>query len=478
LITKTIVLSIVLVLFGHSTYAQDSLQLNGRTLSKNQLIEDYDILYSTLVNYHAAPYLYINEDELKQYYLEQRESFPDSLTELEFNLIARDLIAKIKCGHTLGKPSDEWYASLKGKSILLPFIIKRIDDKIYFKSTTKDTFDFKVNDELLRLNNIPIKDILERMATNQNRDGHTLAFVNEKIVSTFRTYYLFLNGYQKEILVEYKTTNGEIKQSKVKSTNKRIKSVSKPNLPENLKEVFKNKWSDFAIDSTTSIAYLKIKTFTDRKEYKKYYKEVFKYLDQASVSHLIIDLRDNGGGYFMNGNKLLTYLTPEKFEHNMQKPKRIVEENEYTKMEKWTKLTNFAFLIKPRKYRSDEHKTITFSYKPSKYRFKGQVHVINNGNTFSQASLTTAHLKEYGAMMYGTETGGTENGTNCMIQYQLVLPNSKLSITVPHYRVISNSTKGESGYGVKADIELQPIANTDEDHILMEVLKAVAKAKK
>ena len=88
---------------------------------------------------------------------------------------------------------------------------------------------------------------------------------------------------------------------------------------------------------------------------------------------LIIDLRNNGGGYFGHGNHFLSYLTPDKFRFNFQKPSSIKKKNEYMKLGKWEKLTEFAFSIKPKKYKLEGQKTRTFTYKPQKDLFPGKV---------------------------------------------------------------------------------------------------------
>ncbi|HOY15571.1 MAG TPA: hypothetical protein PLY70_20635, partial [Saprospiraceae bacterium] len=77
--------------------------------------------------------------------------------------------------------------------------------------------------------------------------------------------------------------------------------------------------------------------------------------------------------------------------------------------------------------------------------------------------------------IYGMETGGTEQGTNCMLNYQLVLPNSGLKITIPYYQVLSNSTKSEFGYGVKPNYEIKPAHFTLEDNVLNDVVKIISK---
>lgn len=461
----------VYLLFSIGTAHSQGVKLpNERVFSKSQMEEDLGILYSSLTNYHPVPFLYTPEAEFKAFYEAQKAALPDSLSEREFYLLARQMITLVKCGHTSGRIAPSWTKLTGGQPILLPFDIMLVDDKAYFKNTVEGDFSFGIRDELLRINEVPIQEILQQMALIQSRDGNTSSFVKAILTYRFRDYYFFLYGPQPEMRLEFRTQAGDIKTAKVAPTNKKMKEARQLVLPDNLSVVYKNTWSVFAIDSSSNVAYLKIKSFSDRKDHKKYYEQVFKRLQQLPNAQLVIDLRDNPGGYFKNGNRLLGYLTPNKFEFNFQRPKRKIEKNEFTKMGKWNKLTKAAFSVKPSKHRVKGQRTYTFTFKPRKPQYTGKAHVITNGITFSQASLAAAHLHQYGAVMYGSETGGTETNTNAMTQYELTLPHAGIKVTIPYYQVISNSTKGSFGNGVKPTHELKPGTDLTEDAILLDVM--------
>ncbi len=476
-IRKTILVTIISILVQGIAFSQNSTLISDRILTKQQVIEDYSILYSSLINYHPNPFLYVAENDLKAYFETQKSGISDSLSELKFHYLSRQLISHIKCGHTFTTPSKEWYASVRGKNVQLPFDVKNIENRLFISNTIDDVFQFNINDELISINKVKVPDILQQMSFMQERDGFTESFSNALIEKRFRTYILFIMGVQSEYLIEYKTNSGEIKTTTVLPTNKKLKEIKKTELPSNFKKIIENDWSVFSFDSTTNLAYLKIDNYSARKEFKKYYQSVFKFLKQKDNAKLILDLRDNPGGYFKNGNNFLTYLTPNKFELNFQKPRKIDTENEYVTLKKWVKWTKVAFALKPSKHKAKGKTIETFTYKPSKYLFKGKVNVITNGITFSQAALVAAHLNQYGAVFFGQETGGAEIGCNGILNYDLVLPNSSLVVTIPMYEVKSNSTKGKFGYGVKPIYPVYPILDSSIDHTLDEVIKVIRNEK-
>lgn len=476
-IIKTTFILLIIALVQGIAFSQNSTVISDKILTKQQAIEDFSILYSSLVNYHPNPFLYVAENDFKTYFETQKSNIPDSLSELEFHYLSRQLISQIKCGHTFAKPSNEWYKSVSGKNVQLPFDVKKIENRLFISNAIDDDFQFNIYDELLSINNVKVTDILQQMSLMQERDGFTESFSNALIEKRFRLYYLLIYDVQTEYLIEYKTNSGEIKRTTVLPTNKKLKEIKKTELPSNFKKIIENNWSSFSYDSISNLAYLKIDNFSDRKEFKKHYESVFKFLTQKEDANLVIDLRDNPGGFFKNGNVFLTYLTPKKFELNFQKPQKIETENEYVTLKKWVKWTKIAFDIKPSKHKVKGQTTETFIYKPSKYQFKGKVNVITNGITFSQAALVAAHLNEYGAVFFGQETGGAEIGCNGILDYDLMLPNSSLVVTIPMYQVKSNSTKGQFGYGVKPIYPILPIMDSSIDNTFVEVIKVIRNEK-
>ncbi|HMP29937.1 MAG TPA: S41 family peptidase [Saprospiraceae bacterium] len=463
----------LLLLTSFNLNAQSNEMLKERVFTKAQMIEDYTILYASLTNYHPAPFLYTPENEFKAFYENQKSNFPETLSEREFYVVAKQLIALVKCGHTVGKISPNWLKAMGEQPRLLPFTIKIIGEQVFINNTTNDTFDFETHDELVSINGIPIKSVLNTIASIQERVGNTFSYVNEVLQLYIRVYFYMLYGNQNALNIEYKTKNGIIKTTQVNYTNKNLKVLSNPTLPDNLSLIYHNKWSSFSIDSVNNLAYLKITSFSNRKEYKDYYAKVFQSLEKIPNIQLIIDLRNNGGGYYKSGNTLLTYLSPEKFDFNFQRSKQKIVKNPHTKMEKWNKLTKLAFNLKPAKNKSDGYRIFTFSYKPSKPQFKGKVHVINNGRTFSTSVVVGAQLHQNGATMYGSETGGAENTTNAMAQYNLTLPNSGITTTISYYQVMTNSTKGKFGYGVQPKYEILDGLKNDTDNVLIKVMDIV-----
>lgn len=437
--------------------------------SKAQMQEDYRLLYESLVQYHPEPFMYQSEADLKAFYEKELAKISDSLSMMELQLMSRRLIAQIKCGHTVARPPKSWYDANKGKPIGLPFQIKVIGGKALISNTTEEPMDIAIGDELLAIDDLPVKQMLSDMANIQERDANTNAFVNALIQERFRTYFYFLYGLRPTVTIKYIAPGSLIKTTQVQLTNKPLKPVPEMTIPYR-KEFLKKDWITFSADTMNKVAIIKIKSFANRKDFKKTYRAIFQKVKSDNYPHLIVDLRDNGGGYFLNGSRFLTYFADKPFDFTFYRKNKPLKKHKHAQLNFISKLTRFAINLKPGKRKIPGQKTYSFHFKPDRNRYTGKVHVITNGITFSQASIAAVDLKEFGATMYGSETGGAAEGCNAMLVYKLILPHSKVTVNIPYYHMQSNASNPEFGKGLLPDVELKPQSLSSSDEILQEVV--------
>jgi hypothetical protein len=457
------VLTNLLVLFISSSCMGQISDPNDMKLSEKQISEEYALVYNSLINYHPEPYMYIDSVSLRKYVTERKSVFTSSMSIKDLHIEIRKLIAQIKCGHTYARPSAEWYRAIRENLSLLPFDLDIKNNRAYVKNITEDPLDFDVGDEVLSINKLSIEEMLNQMRSIQERDGHIQGFVESKIERSFRSYYLFLYGMPDEMRIKY-VSDGQTQETKVKLSGSPLKKTKPFDLAPSFEVQLENDWSTFAIQNDNKTAYLKIKSVSDRKEYKDYYASVFEMIKEKNIERLILDLRDNGGGFFGHGNTLLTYLCKEEFDYNFRRSKKKIESNKYIQRNFISRLTKFAFSLKPKKNKMKDYKQYTFSYKPDENYFSGKLDVLINGGSFSQASLISAKLHAEGATFYGSETGGTESGTNAVLNSRLSLPHSGIQVIIPYYRVVTGSPYAEVGRGVLPDVELPDMeskSNTD-----------------
>ena len=78
------------------------------------------------------------------------------------------------------------------------------------------------------------------------------------------------------------------------------------------------------------------------------------------------------------------------------------------------------------------------------------------GMAFSAATIFISNLKgQKNTTLIGEETGGGYYGSSAMYLPTITLPNSRLRVTLPMYRLVMDSTRPK-GHGIVPDIEIPP----------------------
>ena len=80
------------------------------------------------------------------------------------------------------------------------------------------------------------------------------------------------------------------------------------------------------------------------------------------------------------------------------------------------------------------------------------------------------------ATIYGAETGGTEAGSNAILNHILTLPNSKVVVSIPYYHLDHQLSFPDTGKGVMPNVEMSNSKLdylSEEDLILKQVMKDV-----
>ncbi len=387
-------------------------------------------------------------------------SLKDSMRSEDFHLEVKRLVAEIECGHTFAYPSAAWYTAVRKSPSLLPFDVHVVDGRTYIKQAFDKDSILTPGTEILLIDNHACPKVLDAMRAIQHRDQEALSYVDYKIERMFRTYYLFLYGGDSTYTITCRNEAGtqEVQVKPVKD----IKRKDAPDYLADYKISFKkegNKACLYILESPEKTAVLDIDAFESRK-YKRFYKRVFKELEKQDIQHLIIDLRSNGGGYFLNGNELLSYLLKEEFYFYSKKRNSDIPKGEHFRLKRFEKWTMHLFNMMPDRDEEDPMRNYAVRKKAKKKRaYTNQLYVLTNGGSFSLSSYTSAYLKYHTkASFVGQETGGGEAGSNAILFFKLTLPYSGVRIQVPHYyidhKIPVQSVKGVSpDYPVSYDLE-------------------------
>lgn len=449
---------IMFFLFPGFHYSQKGYTINKK-YAPSALKQDALIFKDAVLKMH--PTIGVYKD--KSYYESLMDNFisglKDSLTEKQFRIRLKIVVNELNCGHTEVVYSRAFAKAIKPMKLnFLPYYVLAVDGKLFsvMPVNRKKDSTIKQGSEILKINNVGVDSILNYSKKLISTDGYVTESKN-LAMRTFVNYsYPSLFGRPDSFLLEVKKGT-EIKTEYVKACN--LKEL--PPLPLGLKEdslLRRHKRANITegfIGSDKKVFVLKIKSFKPTR-YKRVYRRVFKTMQKNKTENLIIDLRHNGGGNLDNSFRLLKYLMDSQQTVTLKSHVKNYPDKKFTRGNMAFKLTKLVLKVTGKKVTKGDSSWFIQRIKPyRKQHYSGKVYVLINGGTFSASCIIAAYLKESKrAILIGKETGGTNEGCNAGITPYYKLPNTKLKVRVPAFRIIHDINPALTGRGVMPHHEI------------------------
>lgn len=439
--------------------------------SGRQLEKDFDLLVSSLQEAHTGIYAYTSQVQFDSLVAARRQLLRDGLNGLAFYNIVAPLVASTREDHCDISLSEEIKKYMVANGRFLPLVVINLHEQMYILNDTADGVPLK-GYELLAVNDLGIREITERLFASFGADGYIL---------TSKYRYLdfrgFAHEYAKVIGQQEENTITVLNPLTQQKETHRIHAVSASGLATLHSTILKNNAIRQEIDKPALLqlmpertALLSFRTFANS-EYRKYKMDFRHFVDSSfgviaanRVSHLIIDMRDNGGGSEGNEDFLFSYLTDQPytkykyvqasdtsfsflaFTDYAAEADRQVLKQELIEENQWAadgKLYRKPGLYMPAAPRPDA--------------FKGAVYVLTSGWTYSGGAEFATLMKEHTpAVFIGEEGGGGYSGNTSGTLLELTLPATGLKIDIPILQFVIDTRKGQFGRGVIPDYEVQP----------------------
>jgi peptidase S41-like protein len=434
-----------------------------------QLREDYSLLRKILEKKHPSLYWYTPKDSMDHYFDSSYRSITDSMTDAEFGWkVLSPMTHQIRCGHTSFEMSKHKFVKRKARSFF-PLQLKVWGDTMVVMSdlNRKDSV-IKGGMLITSINGTTNHTLIRKMLDNLPLDGYSDNVNYIRISSNFSYYYNAILGPSKNYQVGYidsfgneqittvapfvlDNDNGKNKKGKASVSKK----ISKKQRIENMRSL--------VIDSSINTGILTLNTFTKGKglRLRTFFRNSFKKLKQDSIHNCILDLRFNGGGDINMYVLFTKYLrsTPFKVADSAYAVTRTLKPySKYISQSFWDNLGLF-FLTRKRKdgnyhFWYWEHKL----FRPkTKYHYNGNLYVLINGSTFSASTLFCSAVKgQKNVMLVGEEAGGGWYGNNGIMIPEIILPNTKLRVRLPLFRMVQYNHVVKDGKGVEPDYFIPP----------------------
>ncbi len=385
------------------------------------------------------------------------------MTEQQFAWhILAPLVDKIHCGHTTVAMSKAYGKWIEGKRLpSFPLYVKVWNDTMAVTaSLIRNDSIFKRGTLLTSINGIRNHELIQTIFNYLPQDGYADNVNYIRMSANLPYFHRNIFGLSKTYAVTYlddaveKTTNVPLfvpkKDSSKSASTKRNREKRLPRAMR-LKE-----FRSFEIDSSRQFATITLNTFS-KGNLRHFFKTTFKTLRKQQISHLIIDVRSNGGGRVGLSTLLTKYLTHQPFKVADSLYAKAKSLSPYTKYIKDKMLNNIELAFITHKEADGNYHLRHLEnklYQPKRQNhYNGKVYVLTNGPTFSAAALFCNAIKgQKNILLAGEETGGGWYGNDGIMIPDIILPNTGVRVRLPLFRLVQYKHIPEKGKGIMPDI--------------------------
>ena len=434
------------------------------------LREDISLLQKILEASHPSLYWYTPKDSMNALFAESINSITDSLDEVQFKNKVAKLVSRIRCGHTtvlFSKAFTKKAAQFRYPAF--PLSIKAWGDSlVVLNSLLPRDSVFKRGTVITSINGRTNRQLLDTLFQFISSDGYAMNYKNQVVSGNFPAWYKTVIGLDSAYSITYIDSTGKQATASIHNVVPRIDTskkqtarlalpVEKPSRRQIRRASLLAK-RNMVIDTALNTAFIHLSTFSSGR-LRSFFRQSFKTIKKQNIQHVVIDLRENGGGKVINSILLARYLS----DHAFKIGDSVVAVSRKFKYGRYIHplLTNWvAMNLGSHKeadglihFRHYEQKL----YEPKKkFHFDGQLTLVQGGYTFSATTIFISNLKgQKNTTLVGEETGGGYYGSSAMYLPTITLPNSRLRISLPMYRLVMDSTRPK-GRGIVPDIEIAP----------------------
>jgi C-terminal processing protease CtpA/Prc len=227
-----------------------------------------------------------------------------------------------------------------------------------------------------------------------------------------------------------------------------------------------------------------LSSFGDGYGLRGFFRSSFEALQQNKIGHLIIDVRNNGGGEVTNSTFISRYIASQKFKisDSLYAVKKGSPYQQYIRHHFWNKLflTFFAKKKKDGNYHFGYFERHYFKPK-KKNHYNGKVYILTGGNSFSATTLfVSSVIKQDNVTVVGEETGGGAYGNSAWLIPNVTLPETGVRFRLPLFRMVIDKNYPKTGKGVQPEVEAKPTVDAvrrGADYKLEKAMELIKKDK-
>ena len=469
---------VLFVIFSFLTSSLFAVPINDTSplIPARELQADFAVFKRAYEELHPGLYRYNSRAQMETNFKALEAELNHDLTLQQAYVAFSIFLAKIKCGHSYpnfyNQPKTVADALFKGQD-KVPFYFRWINGRMIITKNFSEDTRLKAGTEVLAINGVPAKKILERLMTIARADGSNdakrinyLEVLGENNYEAFDVYFpMFFPQASNRFELRVK----EFAAAKPKTLTVQALTYEQRLAPiktevEGRRGGSEQVWDFKFLNERT--AYLRMPTwalFNSKWDWKQFLENSFDELARKKTANLIIDLRGNEGGESV-GDVILSRLIKQDL--RLEQFKRLVRYRKASAdlvpyLDTWDKSfqnwgesavdfkDGFFTLTK---YDDDKDGNLI---KASSRPFEGRTFVlVDASNSSATFEFAQAVQQNRLATLVGQPTGGNQRGINGGAFFFLRLPNSKIEIDLPLIGFFPPETRPDAG--LLPDVPITP----------------------
>jgi len=483
---RIVALTLCLIIAGHSSLSLSADDWSA-TLSPEQAKADLTSLYEGLQSGHYNLYANRTQVEYDALYTERLDAISTPLSRFD---VWRELQLFAAFGNVaharINFPGEVYGAYRDSGGKAFPIYLRIVGGRAYVGEDYSGVDAVSAGDEILSLDGASMSEWLARTARYLSADTPYIA--HSMLETSFPAYLWLVAGEQEEYRLELRKNNNRKMQVRIEALTYEELVANIESTPPAFSLDYNARESKI-IDS--EIAYLRPGPFYnaenpervwDNSAYLDFINESFSSFLEAGTSVLIIDLRNNPGGDSSFSDPMISWIADQPFRFASRFLVRSSDEAAASNQARLDSNPDAAesvsgryaeaFAATPRG--EDFDFDIAYAEPREGARFEGDVYVMVNRNSYSNAVNTASIFKDYGwAKIVGEPTADFATTYGAMEHF--TLPHSGLLVDFPKAHIIRPSGDETPG-GVTPDISIDtPIEARTTDVVLDTLIETLRK---
>ena len=403
-------------------------------LLSEDMSSDLAQLKNSILRTHPSPFYNCSDSIFNAAYDQAIYLVTKSKTVLEFAQIINGFTRVLEDSHTALNPRELLRLGSKKRKIS-PFHLKEISEKFYLTKILDNAIPLGA--EVLAVNKQSVNELYILTETLAPSEGPAKSARKELIEIMMGLVFNLFN----------ESTAHQVEMTYVHFGDTLTRIIPSIKVSQYFRRNSWDKKNDLEFRISDSLAYLGLKSFESRRErkYKRGINSFFKKVERKGISHVVIDVRGNRGGYVLLLEHVLSYINAQEKTFDLN---YLYKRSKLDRFETLSRLKKIDFVKKAIRvypqgmiskeydfYKSPMGSMSAILYQkqlrnPFDLTYTGKCTLITDGLSMSASVLLASWFKDHNrGQLFGTPCFGSMQGTHGNTA-RIVLENSGIPITI------------------------------------------------